>query len=29
MKTGLKTVKNAKPLSTDRSVNTARPVSTA
>ncbi|GJV56037.1 putative ribonuclease H-like domain-containing protein [Tanacetum coccineum] len=26
---GLKTVKNAKPLSTDRSVNTARPVSTA
>ncbi|GJV12589.1 ribonuclease H-like domain-containing protein [Tanacetum coccineum] len=29
MKTGLKTVKNAKPLSTVRSVNTARPVSTA
>ncbi|GKA16116.1 putative ribonuclease H-like domain-containing protein [Tanacetum coccineum] len=26
---GLKTVKNAKPLSTDRSVNTARPISTA
>ncbi|GJU17445.1 hypothetical protein Tco_1145411, partial [Tanacetum coccineum] len=26
MKTGLKTVKNAKPLSTDKSVNTARPV---
>ncbi|GJV20883.1 putative ribonuclease H-like domain-containing protein, partial [Tanacetum coccineum] len=29
MKTGLKTVKNAKPLSTVRSVNTARPFSTA
>ncbi|GJT18961.1 reverse transcriptase domain-containing protein [Tanacetum coccineum] len=29
MKTGLKTIKNAKSLSTDRSVNTARPVSTA
>ncbi|GJU39081.1 putative ribonuclease H-like domain-containing protein [Tanacetum coccineum] len=29
MKTGLKTVKNAKPLSTARSVNTARPFSTA
>ncbi|GKF80535.1 hypothetical protein Tco_0239137, partial [Tanacetum coccineum] len=29
MKTGLKTVKNAKPLSADRSVNTVRPVSTA
>ncbi|GKE70692.1 hypothetical protein Tco_1528764 [Tanacetum coccineum] len=28
MKTGLKTIKNAKPLSTVRSVNTARPVST-
>ncbi|GJT55432.1 putative ribonuclease H-like domain-containing protein [Tanacetum coccineum] len=28
MKTDLKTVKNAKPLSTVRSVNTARPVST-
>ncbi|GKC33851.1 ribonuclease H-like domain-containing protein, partial [Tanacetum coccineum] len=29
MKTGLKTVKNTKPLSTARSVNTVRPVSTA
>ncbi|GJV59911.1 putative ribonuclease H-like domain-containing protein [Tanacetum coccineum] len=29
MKTGLKTVKNAKPLSTVRSVNTARPFNTA
>ncbi|GJT79619.1 hypothetical protein Tco_1053961 [Tanacetum coccineum] len=29
MKTGLKTVKNAKPFSTVRSVNTARPFSTA
>ncbi|GJS52701.1 ribonuclease H-like domain-containing protein [Tanacetum coccineum] len=29
MRTGLKTVKNAKPLSTARSVNTVRPVSTA
>ncbi|GJT01248.1 retrovirus-related pol polyprotein from transposon TNT 1-94 [Tanacetum coccineum] len=29
MRTGLKTVKNAKPLSTVRSVNTVRPVSTA
>ncbi|GJS99863.1 reverse transcriptase domain-containing protein [Tanacetum coccineum] len=29
MKTGLKTVKNAKSLSTARSVNTVRPVSTA
>ncbi|GJZ59542.1 putative ribonuclease H-like domain-containing protein [Tanacetum coccineum] len=29
MRTGLKTVKNAKPLSTDRSINTVRPVSTA
>ncbi|GJV29985.1 putative ribonuclease H-like domain-containing protein [Tanacetum coccineum] len=29
MKTGLKTIKNAKPLSTVRSVNTARPFSTA
>ncbi|GJV79390.1 ribonuclease H-like domain-containing protein [Tanacetum coccineum] len=29
MKTGLKTVKNANPLSTVRSVNTVRPVSTA
>ncbi|GKA82200.1 ribonuclease H-like domain-containing protein [Tanacetum coccineum] len=29
MKTGLKTVKNAKPLSTVRSVNTVRPFSTA
>ncbi|GJQ90599.1 putative ribonuclease H-like domain-containing protein [Tanacetum coccineum] len=29
MKTSLKTVKNAKPLSTVRSVNTARPFSTA
>ncbi|GJX29246.1 putative ribonuclease H-like domain-containing protein [Tanacetum coccineum] len=29
MKTGLKTVKNAKPLNTVRSVNTARPFSTA
>ncbi|GJV35230.1 putative ribonuclease H-like domain-containing protein [Tanacetum coccineum] len=29
MKTGLKTVKNAKPLSTVRSINTARPFSTA
>ncbi|GJV42887.1 putative ribonuclease H-like domain-containing protein [Tanacetum coccineum] len=29
MKTGLKTVTNAKPLSTVRSVNTARPFSTA
>ncbi|GJR26921.1 ribonuclease H-like domain-containing protein [Tanacetum coccineum] len=29
MRTGLKTVKNAKPLSTARSVNTVRPASTA
>ncbi|GJZ37498.1 hypothetical protein Tco_0583689 [Tanacetum coccineum] len=29
MRTGLKTIKNAKPLSTARSVNTVRPVSTA
>ncbi|GJV40153.1 hypothetical protein Tco_1418593 [Tanacetum coccineum] len=29
MRTGLKTVKNAKPLSTVRSVNTVRPFSTA
>ncbi|GJW70862.1 hypothetical protein Tco_0127779, partial [Tanacetum coccineum] len=29
MKTGLNTVKNAKPLSTVRSINTARPFSTA
>ncbi|GKG12669.1 hypothetical protein Tco_0346906 [Tanacetum coccineum] len=29
MRTGLKTVKNAKPLSTVRSVNNVRPVSTA
>ncbi|GJT36973.1 ribonuclease H-like domain-containing protein [Tanacetum coccineum] len=29
MKTGLKTIKNAKPLSTVRSVNTARPFNTA
>ncbi|GKA44951.1 putative ribonuclease H-like domain-containing protein, partial [Tanacetum coccineum] len=28
MRTGLKTVKNAKPLSTDKSINTVRPVST-